>query len=417
MLPVVFYYHRLNKYSFNALAGALDVDPVASAVHVIRGRTHDEVNAAVAEQLKSNERVVAGLSIMTPQLQDAAALLRQLRDNFGDRALTIAGGPHATAAPTDLLALGADIVFRGEAETAFPAFMATLVNDHGCRNSDRVILNRTGPVDIEAFASFSPKRGMFGPIEITRGCPFACSYCQTSSIFGVRVRHRSVASIVRQALTLKPAKRNVRLLSPNAFSYGSPDGRELNLPAIRDLLQALRAALDRNDQITFAHFPSEVRPEHVTRETLELLREFADNKEIVIGAQSGSQRMLDACHRGHDVACILNAVTQARKSGYAVIIDFILGLPGETPEDARQTAAVIREVARMGARIHPHAFVPLPHTAFASEPPGIISPDLIHALDQLKPQRGIYGDWVPQRLLAQHVYKTNAKTHSRKTAK
>jgi len=123
-----------------------------------------------------------------------------------------------------------------------------------------------------------------------------------------------VNGIVRQALALQSGNRKVvRLLSPNAFSYGSPDGRQLNLQAMRDLLGALRKAVTARARISFAHFPSEARPEHITPETLDLLNEFADNDEIVIGAQSGSRRMLEACHRSHTVDSVLAAVALARK--------------------------------------------------------------------------------------------------------
>jgi len=197
----------------------------------------------------------------------------------------------------------------------------------------------------------------------------------------------------------------VRLLSPNAFSYGSPDGRQLNLPAITDLLSSVRRALSPGDRIIFGYFPSEVRPEHVSVETLELLRRFADNDEIVIGAQSGSDRMLEACRRGHSVADVLRAVSLAKKYGYKIIVDLILGLPGETGEDVRQTVAVIAELSRMGARVHPHAFVPLPQTRFAGERPGIISPEVIRALEQMRQRHAIYGDWVEQRRLAGRIYR------------
>jgi B12-binding domain/radical SAM domain protein len=246
--------------------------------------------------------------------------------------------------------------------------------------------------DLDRFPSFSPKRGMFGPIEITRGCAFACNYCQTSHIFGVKLRHRSIASIVRQAEALRSVNRKVvRLLSPNAFSYGSEDGLQLNLDAMRELLSALRSSLPQDSKIIFAHFPSEVRPEHVIPETLDLLREFAGNDEIVIGAQSGSQRMLDACRRSHDVESVVRAVTLARKYGYKIIVDFIFGLPGETSEDLKETLATIDELVRLGARIHPHIFAPLPQTPFSSAAPGNLSPEIIEALERFKSRRGIYG--------------------------
>jgi B12-binding domain/radical SAM domain protein len=300
----------------------------------------------------------------------------------------LAGGPHATACPEQVLEAGADVVFRGEAERTFPDAIRKIAADQPLKG----VQPSPEQVVLDNYCSFSPKRGMFGPIEITRGCAFACNYCQTSRIFGVALRHRSIASIVRQAETLRSVNRTVvRLLSPNAFSYGSADGRQINLQAMRELLAALRSSLTAKAKIIFAHFPSEVRPEHVLPETLDLLKEFADNDEIVIGAQSGSERMLDTCHRSHDVASALRAVALARKYGYKVIVDFIFGLPGETAADLRQTLAVIEDLVRMGARIHPHIFAPLPQTPFANERAGTIAPEVAQVLEYLKSRRGVYG--------------------------
>jgi radical SAM superfamily enzyme YgiQ (UPF0313 family) len=196
---------------------------------------------------------------------------------------------------------------------------------------------------------------------------------------------------VRQAEALRSGHRKVvRLLSPNAFSYGSPDGRKIHLPAMRELLAALRETVSSEGRIIFAHFPSEARPEHITPDTLELLKEFADNDEIVIGAQSGSQRMLDACGRSHTVEDVLTAASLARRHGLKVIVDFIFGLPGESPSDERETLSILRKLARMGARIHPHAFTPLPQTGFSAEPPGRISAAVLQAIEELKAQKGIY---------------------------
>ncbi len=387
MLPLIFFYHRLNCYSFNALAGAIDADPSLSDLPVDIALTADQLRTFAAARISRHGRALAALSILTCQSEEMHSLIRQLRSDCGSRITISAGGPHVTACADEVLASGADVVFLGEAEVTFPDVLRKFATGREFQNTQ--LPKR---VDLDAFFSFSPKRGMFGPIEITRGCAFACSYCQTSRIFGVRLRHRSIENIVCQAEALRSVNRKiVRLLSPNAFSYGSSDGRQLNLNAIRDLLSALRSSLDANAKIIFAHFPSEARPEHVLPETLDLLKEFADNDEIVIGAQSGSPRMLDACHRSHDVESVLRAVTLARKYGYKIIVDFIFGLPGETASDQSQTLAVIEEVIRMGARVHPHIFAPLPQTPFSSEPPGSISPEAMEALDRFKSSLGIYG--------------------------
>ena len=424
MQPLIFYYHRLNRYSFNALAGALDNDPELAAVSVCLAKTGEDLAAATAQALRQHDRAIVALSILTPQLEEVHKLLRQLRSDHGSRITFLAGGPHAAAEAGELVNLGIDLVFRGESEISFPAALKRLAKGRDCRDiagiayrsGDEVVVHPPShPVDIDSFPSFSPRRGMLGPIEITRGCPFACSFCQTSRIFGVQPRHRSVANIVRQAESLLSRPRPViRLLSPNAFSYGSADGRQLNLPAISDLLAALRETVSARGRIIFGYYPSEVRPEHITPETLELLGTFADNDEIVIGAQSGSTRMLDACRRAHSVDSVLAAVSQARKAGYKVIVDFIFGLPGETSQDVRDTLALIGQISRLGARIHPHAFVPLPQTAFSAERPGRISADVIRALDRLDQQQRIYGDWVEQRRLANRMYRQQNTVSSRR---
>ena len=147
-----------------------------------------------------------------------------------------------------------------------------------------------------------------GPIEITRGCPFACGYCQTSHLLGMRPRHRSVAMIARYAGVIRQrGLRDVRVVAPDAFSYGSPDGRTLNLGALESLLAALRETLGSEGRLFFGTFPSEVRPEHVNQAALELVKRFADNDNLIIGAQSGSDKMLDRCGRGHSVADVFSA--------------------------------------------------------------------------------------------------------------
>ena len=384
---LIFYYHRLNTYSFNALAGALDSTPDLANLPIHLALKGEHLHKLTADALNHQRHVVLALSILTCQFEEMKQHIHQLRARCGSHITIIAGGPHVTACTEEVLQAGVDIAVRGEGENVLPGILRNIAQGIQCNG----VQSPQHPPDLDTFFSISPKRGMFGPIEITRGCAFACRYCQTSQIFGVRLRHRSIDIIVRQAEALRSINRKVvRLLSPNAFSYGSPDGRQLNLQAMRMLLSALRSALPASGKIIFAHFPSEARPEHINSDTLGLLKEFADNDEIVIGAQSGSQRMLDACHRSHTVENIFEAVSMARKYGYKVIVDFIFGLPGETLQDMRESLEAMKYVVQLGARIHPHIFAPLPQTAFAKELPGSIDPFYLKALEELKHQQGLY---------------------------
>ena len=384
---LIFYYHRLNSYSFNALAGAIDTDPDIADIPIGIALTAGDLREQISEALRSHSRAIVAFSVMTCQFEEISRLIQKLRSEHNERLIVLAGGPHVTARPDEVLRAGVDIAFRGEAETSFPRVLKALFQGMDCA----AIQSADAPADLDRTLSFSQKRGMFGPIEITRGCAFACRFCQTSQIFGVSLRHRSVEKITRQAESLRSINRKVvRLLSPNAFSYGSPDGRKLNMDAIRAMLAALRKSLPPDGRIIFAHFPSEARPEHITSDTLSLLDEFADNDEIVIGAQSGSRRMLDVCGRTHTVRDVISAVACARKHGYKIIVDFMFGLPGENDADRSESLSVMKEVVGMGARIHPHIFAPLPQTAFSNEPSGLISPFFLDAMDEFRSRGAIY---------------------------
>jgi radical SAM superfamily enzyme YgiQ (UPF0313 family) len=181
------------------------------------------------------------------------------------------------------------------------------------------------------------------------------------------------------------------VISPNAFSYGSPDGRTLNLPALESLLAALREALRADGRLFFGTFPSEVRPEHVNQSTLELVRRFANNDHLIIGAQTGSDRLLQRCRRGHAVTDVFSAVSRTLAAGLKPHVDFIFGLPDETDEDLNSTIRVVRELAAMGALIHAHAFMPLPQTLFADRQPGKIDARLHAVLGELTRDGALYG--------------------------
>jgi len=143
-------------------------------------------------------------------------------------------------------------------------------------------------------------------------------------------------------------------------------------------------------------FPSEVRPEALTPRAAEIIARYCGNDNLVIGAQSGSERLLQRMARGHTVADVLRAVAITQAAGLRANVDIILGLPGETAEDRRQTLALVETLASRGARIHSHTFMPLPGAAWAHEPAGTIDRETERLLGSLALQGRQYGSWQKQ---------------------
>jgi B12-binding domain/radical SAM domain protein len=256
-------------------------------------------------------------------------------------------------------------------------------------------------VDLDAYPPLGVEHRRFGPIEITRGCPCACAFCQTSFLFGGRMRHRSVDTIitwVRRAM--EGGYSYARFVTPNAFAYQSEDnGRTANLDAIERLLRDV-AELMGKELVYFGSFPSEVGPETVTPEAVALVRRYCGNDNLIVGAQTGSDRLLGALHRNHTVADVYRAAETILAAGLRPVVDLIFGLPGEEVKDVAATLRLMEDLVEMGAVLHTHTFMPLPGTPLESAPPGTVDPALHPLLDRLASQGHQIGQWRKQEQIA-----------------
>lgn len=294
---------------------------------------------------------------------------------------TIVGGPHASACPEQVAAY-ADYVVVGEGEFTLPRLLSRLEEGGTGPVPGVVCRGGTLPTDhtviLDAFPPFSVMKGY---IEISRGCPFGCAYCQTPCLFGSTMRHRSIDTIVRFASRYH----DIRFVSPNALAYGS-DGRTPRLEKVAALLSRL------SGNIYFGTFPSEVRPEFISGEALDLIASCRASRRIAFGAQSGSDRILSLIRRGHTIADVIAAVECCRAHDFVPSVDFILGFPFETAEDEEETLGLIRWVTRHGkARVH--AFIPLPGTALAGTVPRPLSRHTLQILGNLALHGRITGSW------------------------
>jgi len=372
---LVFYYTHINKFSFNALLGALEIDPSFDNLPLYLIETEKELFDKAENIINKHNKIIFCFSFFTVQAPEIQAILQKLKAYRSDKFTFIAGGPHATGLPEETLNLGFDIAVIGEGEETLPVLLKALeqnkdyadIKGLSYKDASGTYCNsgKAHIIDLNKYPAQAEKNKIFGSIEITRGCPFFCKFCQTPHMFGGKQRHRSLENILHYLTVMKAHKlRDIRFITPSAFSYGSADGRHVNLQALEKLFSSIKRTLGSENRIFIGTFPSEVRPEQVTKETLRLVKDYASNDNIIIGAQSGSQRMLKHCNRGHTVKDILNAVELTRKADLGANVDFIFGLPGETDDDRLQTEKVIKIITKMGGVIRPHTFMKLPQTPF-----------------------------------------------------
>ncbi|OJH42638.1 TIGR04013 family B12-binding domain/radical SAM domain-containing protein [Cystobacter ferrugineus] len=412
-VALVLSYQYPGKYALTVLAGAVESDPVGRDVALRFPRDRDSLLAMVRECLDEGYQVVVAWSFYSASFPAAAEELAWLREQLAGReVLCIAGGVHATAETEQTLQAGFDLVAVGEGETILLDLLGRMMRGEDPRQTrgfsqlvdGRVVPRGRGEgVVLDHYPPFAARNMKFGAIEITRGCIYACRFCQTPFLNKARFRHRTVENIAHWTRVLREAgKRDVRFITPTSMSYGTQD-ESMNLEAVERMLAAVREAMGPEGRVFYGTFPSEVRPEHVTPEALALLKRYVDNDNLIIGGQSGSERILQETRRGHDVETVVRAASLAVEWGFVPNVDFILGLPGETPEDVQATLVLMRRLAHVGAKVHGHTFMPLPGTPYRDAPPGSVDDETRRELDRLASQGRLYGHWKQQVRLANGI--------------
>jgi len=404
-------YVESSKYSIHVVVAAVEAAGIGVDIYLPEV---SEFNEVIDFALRKYDRVVVGLSLMTTQLPNLLPFINSLR-RFKGRAVLIGGGPHVSGDPVgSLKSLGFDYVFVGESEGSVTEFLRKLVEGGDPLSTKGIMYLEGGEVvytgkpelvDLNKYPPISVKYGLFNPVEISRGCPFKCKYCQVGYVFGPVMRHRSVSEVVRYCMEMvRRGIKDLRFISPNSLAYGGR-GREPNLNSLAELIEGLQELRRLGGRVYFGSFPSEVRPEFISEEVIKLIKGSVDNRRVVIGAQSGSERVLKDLGRGHTVDDVINAVKLLTEHGFGVDVDFIFGLPNEDISDMLETVGLIRKLTSLGARIHAHTFIPLPGTPYSKFRPKPI-PDLVRAeLNKYLGRGLLFGEWVRQRELALAIWR------------
>lgn len=404
-LVIVLRYRKAVTYGHHVLLGALEEHATPVSYDVRFGRTAEETVTEIEDGLRRAPRVLVLWSFYSPDADALAAELAEIRARISSpRVLHVAGGVHATAEPIQTLDAGWDVAAVGEGEMTLLRLVDAAGDPRGIpglvyRDESGAVVRNGRPerLPLDTFRAFSLRWRRFNAIEITRGCRYSCRFCQTPFMFSARFRHRSVANVRWHVDRMcEHGLRDIRFITPSALSYGT-DGDEPNLAAVEELLASCREGIGPDGRIFFGSFPSEIRPEHVSREALRLIKRYCANTNIIVGAQSGSERVLAAAKRGHGVEEVRRAVRLGLEEGFQINVDFIFGMPGEERGDIDASLALARELADLGARIHAHTFMPLPGTPWREAPPGDVSPETMKEIDRLSQRGALYGHWRRQR--------------------
>src|SRR3989449_3967555 len=185
-----------------------------------------------------------------------------------------------------------------------------------------------------------------GWVQISMGCNSKCAYCIVPSVRGREVSRRPGEVVAELTTLAAEGVREVTLLGQNVNSWG----RDL-APDLRTEFGELLRACDAVQGIDRIRFTSP-HPKDFRRPVIEAMAECdAVCEHAHLPLQSGSSRILKAMRRTYDRQRYLRLVGELRDSipDLALTTDLIVGFPGETEDDFRETLEAVVEVGFDGA--------------------------------------------------------------------
>lgn len=293
---------------------------------------------------------VIGITSMSLEY-DIARQCARIGKEVNPRVVTVIGGIHATVAPEEVLTEQLfDHLVVGEGEISF----VDLLRDLETGQSANRLITGVQPADLDAlpFADrelfdysgelttpFLDEVFGFEPPSVTiltsRGCAYNCSFCQPSerTLFGKRVRRRSVANVMMELRQLRDR-------------YGFRSLVIHDDSVTQDVAWATEFCAAYRDQGFTQPFFAQSRADFICdHESAFALLASAGLKAVSIGFESGSDRVLrQVLRKGVTVDQNLRAATICRRYGVKIFANYMLGIPGETKDEVRETVRMIRTI-------------------------------------------------------------------------
>ena len=332
------------------LAGLVNRRPSWSARVFVEGRKRFNLQAWMAEHGRPE---VVGISTITPTVKRGYALADECR------ALgipVIVGGPHVTFLPDEALA-HADIVVRGEGEQAMNALLDlwhagyVKATDADCTRipnltwkdaAGAIHHNPMAPwiddLDELPVPDFSLADGTadcrFGGkttvmVQTSRGCPFDCSFCSVTGMFGKKFRYRSIESVLREVR---------RYNRRDHFVFFCDDNFTANKRRARELVGAMM-----QEKLRF-QWSTQVRTDLARDPELVALMKRAGCHTVFIGFESVNPKSLTEMKKNQTLEEIRNAMRVIQGAGIHIHGMFVFGFEDDDWQTVEATVRLAREM-------------------------------------------------------------------------
>jgi len=245
--------------------------------------------------------------------------------------IVAAGGPYVTSAPQEVLDAGCDFVIVGEGERTIPLLVQAIAE--GRTGGIITVDDRTdmAGVPLPRYDLINPRDYDAMPLQTSRGCPFACEFCDVINLFGRTPRYKSCAQVTAELSAILDTGHLGSVFFTDDNFIGNP-GRA------RELLRAIadwnRAHGEPFWFITQASVNLGGSPELID------LMTAANFGYVFVGIESPDTDVLAATHKYQNIKHpLLESIRAIGAGGLTVVGSFILGFDNEAAGAGKRVTA------------------------------------------------------------------------------
>lgn len=326
----------------------------------------------IGKKIKKLKPKIIGITIPFTVQKDSAFKVASVVKAINKNIIVIVGGPHVTVRPEECLKNpNIDFAVIGEGEETIVELVNKLnagvsreefkkIKGIAYKAGSKIIINENRPL-IENLDSLPfpardllPMKNYFkaakskrasrdldkpwASVFTSRGCPFGCVFCSIHLSMGRKWRARSPKNIIEE-LKLLTQKYGIKQID---FEDDNISCNPKRMEEICDLI------IDNNIKIEW-FTPNGVRADTLDESLLKKMK-ASGCRELWFAPESGSQRVVDeVIGKKIDLKYIEKMVCACKKIGISSNCFFVIGLPGETKKEIRETISFARKLGRLGA--------------------------------------------------------------------
>jgi radical SAM superfamily enzyme YgiQ (UPF0313 family) len=286
------------------------------------------------EKLKTSDIEWADMVFATAMLVQKESLREVVKRCKAMGKRVVLGGPYVTSTREQLPP--ADHLFRGEAETTLPEFIADLARGEAkpvYEAPERPALSMTPIAD---FALANMKRYSAMSVQYSRGCPFSCEFCDIIEIYGRVPRTKSNQQILAEFDTLKNLgwRGTVFIVDDNFIG---------NKKNVRQLMPAL-AQWQKDNGYPFSLITESSLNLADDDELLMNMRD-AGFRRVFIGIETPIEESLHEAQKSQNRGNLLSSVEKIQSYGMEVMAGFIVGFDNDPVDIFERQIDFIRRSA------------------------------------------------------------------------